>query len=272
MDSEPGTDGDAQAEGASGGNDGDSGDTDGGFETDTGDDEPLPECPAPDGSVTAGFVVSIDREPVVIDYSEHSAPAPFVPLAWNIRDSEPEIDSTCVLTEMTTTTLGLECDDTTGIQRSISIDLMGSEALSTNVGTAAVHFWYMAEHIGDMLEANPDTIANSFVVSNDEGVVLAGIDGRYAAINAFMSTAWPSPLSGSNGGEPCSGATPTPGLRTMATIGVGAGQQLQSYDGTATNLGEYRALIERSTTERSPDPLGEEGDVHIGRWLLGRPG
>jgi len=123
-----------------------------------------------------------------------------------------------------------------------------------------------------MLEANPDTIGHSFVISNDEGIVLAGIDGRYA-LHALLVAAWPEWPSGATGDDPCDlvGAFPLSANRTLASVALEDGSSIEVYDGSANDLAAYRLLIEIATTNRANERFGEEVDVQVARWLLGQP-
>jgi len=235
-------------------------------------DEPPVECPSRDESVSAAFSVAIDGGPIVIDYSMYSPPESSAPEEWAVWDTEPEIDGACEVMGQAAGSLTLTCPDLAGVTRTFELQLSASELLTTDVGPGPVHLWYLVNENNDELEANPDTIAHAFVVSNDDGIVLAGIDGRYSVYSS-LSTAWPSWPSASIGDEPCDvvGEFPLTARRTLADFALEDGSSLHVYDGSTNELGGYRLLVEIATTEFADDRFGEEVDVDTARFLLGLP-
>lgn len=224
--------------------------------------EPPEDCPAPDDTVSAEFSVEIDNIPVVIDYSEFQAPGPGTPDEWQYADSLPEIDSICDVVEQTASSLTVTCIDTQDAARTFALDLGGSEPLRTDVA-GAVHVWYLINADGDMLEHVSDSIGHAFVVSDDDGIVLAGIDGRYS-FNASLGDAWPESLHGDVTAAECLGN------RGHANFELPDGTTLQTFDGSANDLGPYRVLVETAVADTEFDG---EFDIAapLARWLIGLP-
>lgn len=241
------------------------------------DDEPVDppaECPPRNESISAGFSISIDDQPVDIDYSVYfGVISPVLPEGWNIFDTMPEIDGMCDVVEQVEGSLTLACPDLDGVMRTFEVQLSASETLSTSVGPGPVHAWYLVNDAHDELEANPDTIAHAFVVSNDDGIILAGVDGRYSVYSSLPS-AWPDWPQAATGDGPCDvvGEGSLSAQRTLASIVLEDGSSVEVYDGSAHDLGSYRALVEIATTHFASDPHGEDVDVHTARWLLGMSG
>jgi hypothetical protein len=240
----------------------DSGGADSGSESgDTG--EPLPQCPAPDESVAAGFSVELDGTPVVLDSSGSASSVSGLPEDWMVRDGLPEIDDMCDVVEQVPGSLTLACTDTMGIERTLTLHLASSEALSTDVGAGPAHLHYTVNLAHDMLEHVSDSVAHAFVLSDDAGIALAGIDGHYS-FEALLSEAWPQwPDVVIRHGE-CAGP------HYQAEFELEDGSTVVLPHGSAGDLGEYRVLVE--TADETTEFDGEfDLTVQTARWLLGRP-
>jgi len=244
-------------------------DTDADTDTDPDSGEPPVECPARDETVSAGFSITVDGMPIVVDYSEYFGVVE-LPIEWATHDDLPEIDGPCDVVDQPPGSLSLACIDTLGMSRAVTIELSASESLSTAVGPDPVHVWYIANDNGDMLEGYPDTNAHAFVVSTDQGIALAGIDGRYS-IGATLQAAWPDWPEGNNGADPCDfGGTNPNARRTLAHVALEDGASADVYDGSVSDVGALRFLVELSTTI-SVESKGESQTVRTARWLLGAP-
>lgn len=240
----------------------DTGTSDTDTDTDTGSEtgEPLPECPEGE-DVSAAFTIEIDGEPITIDYSEFNVDHPGTPEAWTLNDLEPEIDATCNVTEQLPDSLTVTCIDSGKLERTFTVRTEASEALSLDVGEGPVEVWYMVNEEGDMLEHVSDTQGHSFVVSNDAGVVLAGIDGRYTVLGS-VPEAWPAALEGRVVTADCLG-------RDQAEISLGA-DSIELLEGSAGDLGSYRAIVETAVSIPALDGEASES-VDEARWLVGLP-
>lgn len=241
-----------------------SADLDSGSGSESGDTgEPLPECPEPDEGVAAGFSVEVDGTPIVLEYGD-SQEVSGLPEEWAYQDALPEIDGMCDVVEAVPGSLTVTCIDTLDTERTLTVHLAASEALSTDGGGGPVHVHYQVNLASDMLEHVSDSIAHAFVVSNDAGIVLMGIDGRYS-IDASLSEAWPQWPDVSIGHGECSGP------EDEVTFELEDGSTGVFPHGSAGDLGGYRVLVERADNTTEFD--GEfDQTTQTARWLLGLPG
>ncbi len=227
--------------------------------------EPVPECPAGDETISAQLSVEIDGTPIIVDYGGAGSVAG-IPEDWNPTDDQPEIDGMCDVVQQMADSLTLSCADTDGTDRTFALSLQTTDALSTDVGKEPVHLWYMANVGYDMLRKISDTAAHSMVLSNGGGIVLAGIDGRYAAgaFSAGLDAAWPQWPQASISSNACAGP------RDEAHFELESGETLDLADGAIGDLGPYRVIVE---TAVSVDEFDGEFDrtVPTARWVLGLP-
>lgn len=245
-----------------------------GDETDSGSDsgsgsesgEPPMECPPRDDSVVAAFSIELDGEPVVVDYSGFHGSYSGVPGDWQLRDELPEIDDMCEVVASMPGSLTVTCMDAVAMERTLTVQLSASEPLSTDVGEGPVHVWYMVNYDADMLEHVPATMAHSVVVSDDQGIVLAGVEGRYSieGYSATLAAAWPQWPDASISYDPC------PGTRGEAHFALEDGSSVDLFDGSAGDLGSYRALVETAVVKDEFDGEFDHG-VPTVRWLIGLP-
>ncbi|MEM7153823.1 MAG: hypothetical protein AAF799_13325 [Myxococcota bacterium] len=233
-------------------------DTDIGTGTDTG--EPLPECPEAE-DVSAAFVIEIDGQEIDADYAEFSGGVFGRPKDWNVQDTLPEINSMCTILEQMPGSLTLTCNDNDAVERTFTVRPEASEAFALDVGKGPVNVWYQIVEDGDMLEHVSDTAGHSFVLSNDAGVILAGIDGRYTMLGS-ASEAWPDLIQGRVREPQCTG-------RDMAEISLGE-EVAELLEGSAGDLGDHRVIVETAVfTLEFDGELNESVDT--ARWIVGRP-
>ena len=232
--------------------------------SDTG--EPVPECPAGDDTISAQVSIAIDGMPVVVDYGGHFGGISGLPEVWDIGGGQPQIDGMCDVVEQLADALTLDCPDSGGVDRTLSLSLQTTESLSTDVGEGPVQVWYLAEFRRDMLETVSDTVAHSVVLSNDTGIVLAAIDGRFAfgTYAAGLDDAWPQWPQASISSNACEGP------RDEAHFELETGETLDIVDGSIGDLGPYRVIVETAT---NVDEFDGEFDyaVPTARWVLGLP-
>lgn len=228
--------------------------------------EPPVECPPRDETVSAAFSVEVDGEPVVVDYSGFHGSVLGVPNEWQRDDELPEIDGMCEVMAWMPGSLTVSCTDTIGVERTFTVQLFASEPLSTDVGEGPVHVWYMVNREGDILEHVSDTAAHALVVSDDQGIVLAGMDGRYSfdGYSSTLDAAWPQWPDASISSHSCAGP------RDEAHFALEDGSSVDLFDGSAGDLGPYRVLVETAEVVEEFD--GEfDYAVPTARWLVGLP-
>ena len=112
-----------------------------------------------------------------------------------------------------------------------------------------------------MLEKVSDTAGHSFVLSDGDGVILAGIDGRYTQLGS-ASEAWPDLIQGRPREPQCTG-------RDMAEIALGE-DVAELLEGSAGDLGDHRAIVETAVITLEFDGEFNES-VDIARWIVGLP-